>query len=175
MREGARFRGHWWVGEEKKKRLFKIFKISRHVNMLLYIGGLVFVFLVAFGFYVKSLFVAPKGGVVKVHWKDRHSLPTLSSRIPLILAGALFKKEGRFYPGLADFPETHLEVGSSEYVRKTSILSSLCVFRAFLRFLTLIVRPTTYACYYCKDWRLRIWKSTTRYAVSRSRSPERSS
>lgn len=86
--------------------------------MLVYITGAIAVALVFVALYAKSIFQPPKGGVVKVTWKDRHSLPTLWSRLPLILLGAMAKKEGRFYRGLTDFPETHIEVGTSEYACK---------------------------------------------------------
>lgn len=72
--------------------------------------------LVATLFVLRSTIKPPKDGVVRVSWKDRHSLPSLASRVPLVLMGALFKKEGKFYSGFKDFPETHLQIGTSECV-----------------------------------------------------------
>jgi hypothetical protein len=82
--------------------------------MIWIILGTISALLVAAIFLIRSSFVPPKGGAIKLHWKDRHHLPSLLSRIPLILVGALFKKEGRFFGSLKDFPDTHIEVGASE-------------------------------------------------------------
>lgn len=103
---------------------------SQLYAMYVYITGTIAVALVVIAVYVRLvLFVPPKGGVVRVSWKDRHSLPSLSSRLFLILAGALVKKEGRFHPGLKDFPETHIEIGTSEYVGKNGFSKvDLCAF-----------------------------------------------
>lgn len=88
---------------------------SASFTMILIVLGTALALVVAALFVVRSSFKPPKGGVVRLVWKDRHHLPSLVSRIPLILAGAIFKKEGTFFSGLKDFPETHIEVGASEY------------------------------------------------------------
>jgi hypothetical protein len=92
--------------------------------MLLIISATLLVVLLTIVFVIRSSFVPPKGGSVRLMWKDHHSLPSLLSRIPLILVGAIFKKEGRFYPGLKNFPETHIEVGASEYVLKRAFFET---------------------------------------------------
>jgi len=84
--------------------------------MILIVLGSIVAILVSILFSIRSTFKPPKGGVVRLLWKDSHQLPSLVSYIPLILAGAIFKNEGRFYPGLKDFPKTHIEIGASEYV-----------------------------------------------------------
>lgn len=115
--------------------------VQSEPTMYLYLLGGLCIFLVTLVVVAKSLYRAPKGGVVKVTWKDRHSLPSLLSRIPLILLGAVLKKEGTFYPGLKDFPETHIEVGSSEYVSKMRFFGFVCPFIFNSVFLTFHVRP----------------------------------
>jgi hypothetical protein len=90
--------------------------------MILIILGTLLALVVATLFVLRSSIKPPKDGVVRVQWKDRSSLPSLSSRVPLVLVGALFKKEGKFYPGFKDFPETHIEIGASECVAHRSPL-----------------------------------------------------
>jgi len=63
---------------------------------------------------LRSSIKAPKDGIVRKAWANRKALPSLMSRVPHVLIGAMFKKEGRLYPGFKDFPETHFEIGSSE-------------------------------------------------------------
>lgn len=84
--------------------------------MYLYILGTIAVIVVT-TLLVFCASIKPSKGAIRISYKDRNSLPSLMSRIPLVLLGAMFKKEGRLYPGFKEFPETHIEIGSSEYVR----------------------------------------------------------